>query len=141
MNVMSSSVWRNKWIIIVEPWCELKPADSGMSVLNVTYVLSARPLLWKELGGIGIVFWWLIFPSILFAKSWKLLKLFKLISSFHLWIWFVYMATTGLLGVVSCVLNCEEKCKQWCQQRFAHSYRMFIVAFFHNSSSSFLACW
>ena len=23
--------------IIVEPWCELKPADSGMSVLNVTY--------------------------------------------------------------------------------------------------------
>ena len=37
MNVMSSSVWRNKWIIIVEPWCELKLADSGMSVLNVTY--------------------------------------------------------------------------------------------------------
>lgn len=56
MNVMSSSVWRNKWIIIVEPWCELKPADSGMSVLNVTYVLSSRPLLRKELGGIGIVF-------------------------------------------------------------------------------------
>lgn len=50
MNVMSSSVWRNKWIIIVEPWCELKPADSGMSVLNVTYVLSTRPLKEKSLG-------------------------------------------------------------------------------------------
>lgn len=50
MNVMSSSVWRNKWIISVEPWCELKPADSGMSVLNVTYVLSTRPLKEKSLG-------------------------------------------------------------------------------------------
>ena len=37
-------------------------------------------------------FWWLLFPSMLLAKRWKLHKLLKLISSYNFRIQFVYMA-------------------------------------------------
>ena len=40
------------------------------------------------------IFWWLIFPSKLLAKSWKSHKLLtELIDSFNFWIQFVYTAT------------------------------------------------
>ena len=41
-------------------------------------------------------FWWLIFPSILLAKSWKLLKLLNLISSFNFCIKLIYTVAASM---------------------------------------------
>ena len=62
-------------------------------------------------------FRWLIFPSILLPKSWKMHKLLKLIITLSMFEFTLQIRPQPLW--VKSNAN-AEKCKQWCQQRFTN---------------------
>ena len=71
-----------------------------LKILQKMYIYDSLTFLASS----NFSFWWLIFSSVLLAKSWKLQKLLNVISSFNFWFQFVYTYDTSLLDELSSVL-------------------------------------